>query len=264
MRLSKVGLLLMMLFILIAVPFDCGTSFAQQAAPPAQMAAPSVQMAAPITSAALAYSGLPITYQMDLNGQDVLLLIGGMVESLAAAAHQQIATFNQQAAPNVANQKTKETLAQVKPTIEPIKQALTSISHVAFVQMQPNEDIKFDELIGAYQGMMSKNGWSVTMLARDVRAAGGGLVMMAPESKGLLGVFQPGKSQPVIVALVTTTAPLGDLLAQVAQAGGPQVIQLAIQELVDKYTPKPPAPAKKPAAKPTPKKAVKKARPHRR
>ena len=57
--------------------------------------------------------------------------------------------------------------------------------------------------------------------------------MIAPSAKGVFAAVRPNQRE-LIVALITTSEPIGDLLAQVVRAGGGDILPKILQALAEK------------------------------
>ena len=196
----------------------------------AAVAAPLPAADAPLTTDHLIYQDTDIEVQVDVNGEAAVQLIGGLLDALAETAHEQAALIGEGGAgpvpPHVA--------AIAAPLIEPAKNVIKSITRVSVLVMKPGDSINPDEAATYYHDLMTSRGW--TPMIR-VRSKG--------EERVLVNVVE---SNEMVVAMVATTEPLGDLLAQVVRAGGGQVLQgIMAHAAQPKPAPEPPASEESPA-----------------
>ena len=150
-----------------------------------------------------------------------------------------------------------EMLSMVEPLIDPAKEALKSVERVAFAAIKAGKSVRAEEVLNYYRERMSGRGWS---LLATVRGNGGGLLLMAaPEGKGVFGVFPEG--QQVVVGLMTTSAPVGDLLGQIVRAGAEPLLKMLPMAMkvgaAFRAPPEPLALLVKPTSPPAAKKPVK-------
>jgi hypothetical protein len=160
----------------------------------------------------LKYRGASVDVEVDVNGEAAVQLIGGVLDEAARTAQEQIA----------AGGSLPPQVAMAEPMLEPAKQMIKSLSRVVAVVMKTDESAADLDVIDHYGAKMSPRGW--TQLA-TVRTGKGEniLVMLAPGGKGVFVAIRPN-GRELIVALITTREPIGDLLTQVARAGGGQVL----------------------------------------
>jgi hypothetical protein len=156
--------------------------------------------------------GASVDVEVDVNGEAAVQLIGGVLDEAARAAQAQIA----------AGGSLPPQVAAAEPMLEPAMQVIKSLSRVVAVVMKTDESAAGLDVIDHYGAKMSPRGW--TQLA-TVRTGKGEniLAMLAPGGKGMFIAVRPN-GRELIVALITTREPIGDLLAQVARAGGGQVL----------------------------------------
>lgn len=165
-----------------------------------------------LTTDDLKYQGAAIDVEIDVNGEAAVQLIGGVLDEAVAAAQEQAA----------AGGEIPPQLAATEPMLEPAKQILKSLSRVIAVVMKTDASAAGLNVIDHYGGKMSARGW--TQLASVQTGKGENiLAMLAPGGKGVFVAVRPNNTE-LIVALMTTREPIGDLLAQVVRAGGGQVL----------------------------------------
>ena len=187
-------------------------------AEPAAMAAE--RLATPVGDAALTteqlvMQGATVKFQVDVNGEVAMQLLGGMLDAAAD-------TVKQAAASGQGGEMGE--LAMAEPFIGPAKDLVKSLSRVTAVVMQAPPDSK--DVIGQYEALMVARGW--TMLA-TTRAITGqeAAAYVAPGGKGVFVAVRPS-GQELIVALVTTREPIGDLLGQIVRAGGGKALPMLL------------------------------------
>ena len=206
------------------------------------VAAPLPAADAPLTTDQLIYQGAEIELQVDVNGEAAAQLIGGLLDAVAEIGHDQAATIGEGGAgpvpPHVA--------AIAAPLIEPAKNVIKSITRVSVLVMKPGDSVNPDEAMSYYHGLMTSRGWTPMI---SVRAKGEErvLVLVAPGGKGVFANVV--KHNEMVVAMVATTEPLGDLLAEVVRAGGGLVLQKIMMARAAQPgpTPEPPASEESPA-----------------
>ncbi len=209
----------------------------------ATVAAPPTDADAPLTTDHLILEGVPVEVQVDVNGEAAAQLLGDLLDAVAEVAQEQAAVAVEAGGgpvpPHVA--------AIATPLIEPAKNVLKSITRASVVVMKPGDSLDPDETMSYYLALMTDRGWTpmVTVRAEDGERV---LVLTAPGGKGIFANVV--ESDEVVVAMLTTTEPLGDLLAQIVRAGGGHALQgLMMQAAKSKPAPPPPAEA---AAEPAP------------
>lgn len=156
--------------------------------------------------------GATVKVEIDVNGEAAVQLIGGVLDEAAATVKQQAA----------AGQALPPQAAMAEPVIEPAKEMIKSLSRVVALVMETDESTADLDVIGYYSAKMDPRGW--TRLA-TIRTDSGEnvLAMIAPGGKGIFAAVRPNGKE-LIVVLVTTRQPIGDLLAQVVRAGGSEVV----------------------------------------
>ncbi|GEM_PF-2281798 len=207
----------------------------------AAVAAPLPAADAPLTTDHLIYQDTDIEVQVDVNGEAAVQLIGGLLDALAETAHEQAALIGEGGAgpvpPHVA--------AIAAPLIEPAKNVIKSITRVSVLVMKPGDSINPDEAATYYHDLMTSRGWTPMIRVRS-KGEERVLVLVAPGGKGVF--VNVVESNEMVVAMVATTEPLGDLLAQVVRAGGGQVLQgIMAHAAQPKPAPEPPASEESPA-----------------
>ena len=226
--------------VVVAVAVCAGAALA---APPA---------AEGLTTEQLVLQGATVKFQVDVNGEVAMQLVGGMLDAAADTVKQAAASAF--AGDEVPLRRTKASgqggemgeLAMAEPFIGPAKDLVKSLSRVTAVVMQaPPLDCArgglalaggdpelaegppdSKDLIGQYEAMMVARGW--TMLA-TTRAITGqeAAAYVAPGGKGIFVAVRPN-GQELIVALVTTREPIGDLLGQIVRAGGAKALPMLL------------------------------------
>lgn len=165
-----------------------------------------------LSSDQLVYAGAQVGMQVDVNGEAAMQLLGGALDAALEVATQQAdAMVKAGAPPQLAMAK------MAAPLAGQLKDAIKSVSRVAAVVMKPGAGAKGEDIRSYYLGMMTKRGWTSVVTVQG-GSEGNVAVLMAPGAKGLFAMVQ--EKEELIVAMITTTAPLGDLLEQVIRAGG--------------------------------------------
>jgi len=192
----------------LAVLLVLAAAFAATAA----AAAPAAESAVPLTTDQLMYEGASVEMQVDVNGEAAMQLLGGLLDAVAEIAQEQGAAMAQ------AGPVPPHVVAMAQPLIEPTKEAIKSVSRVAFVVMKPGESVDAGEAMAYYNGLMTSRGWTPMV---TLRAEGEAhiILLLAPGAKGVFAAVLP-KGDEMIVAMIATTKPLGDLVAEVVRAAG--------------------------------------------
>ena len=172
----------------------------------------------PITIDDLKYQGATVKVEADVNGEAAVQLVGGILDEAAAIVQDQASAGAEGMPPQ---------LAMAQPFIGPAKDAIKSLSRVIALVMKIDDSAAELDVTAHYGTMMTNRGWS--RLA-TVRTDGGQniLVMIAPSAKGIFAAIRPNQRE-LVVALVTTNEPIGDLLAQVVRAGGSDILPKILQ-----------------------------------
>jgi len=182
-------------------------------------AAPPVPTEAPLTANQLIYEGTTIEFQLDVNGEAAAQLLGDLLDAAAEIAHEQADAMAKAGVgpvpPHVA--------VIAEPLIDPAKDVIKSITWVTLLVMRPDESVNTEEAMGYYHRLMTSRGWTPMV---TIRADSGEriLVLLAPGGKGLFAAIIPGHNE-IVVGIITTTEPLGELLAQIIRAGGSEALQ---------------------------------------
>jgi hypothetical protein len=224
--------------VVVAVAVCAGAALA---APPA---------AEELTTEQLVLQGATVKFQVDVNGEVAMQLVGGMLDAAAD-------TVKQAAASGQGGEMGE--LAMAEPFIGPAKDLVKSISRVTAVVMQaPPLDCPSDpdgpsgsgtgargglalaggdpelaegppdskDLIGQYEAMMVARGWTMLVTTRAITGQEAA-AYVAPGGKGIFVAVRPN-GQELIVALVTTREPIGDLLGQIVRAGGAKALPMLL------------------------------------
>ncbi len=137
------------------------------------------------------------------------------------------------------------------PILEPTKETLKSLDHITFVVMHPPSPVTAADFTKFYSGCLAAQGWSSLFSLQD--KSGPAIVSyLAPEGRGLF--FAVNQPSTILVALLTTTRPIGDLLNQIIDAGGNAVPTL-VQHFMARPEPPVTPPQPRPTAKPKPSKS---------
>ncbi len=162
----------------------------------------------------LIYQGATVKTQIDVNGEAAVLLIGGMLDAAAEAVQKQAASAPQSG--------PMAQMAMAAPFIGPAKDAIKSLSRATVLVMSTDESIRAEEVMGYYSRLITPRAWSSMI---TVRAEDGAniAVYLAPGGKGVFAAIRPN-SKELVVALVTTREPLGNLLAEIVRTGGSEAL----------------------------------------
>jgi hypothetical protein len=191
----------------------------------AAVAGPAAVEEGPLTSEQLIYQGAPTEVQVDVNGEAAVQLIGGVLDAAADIAQEQTAAMARSGDMPVPPQ----IVAIAAPLIEPAKNAIKSITRVSFVVMDPTEPVDPEAALTYYQDLMTSRGWIPMVTVRadaDTRIC----ALLAPGGKGVFAAVIPGSDDEMVVAMITTTEPLGDLIAQIVRAGGGKILPMIMSK----------------------------------
>jgi len=200
-----------------------------------------------VTAQELVYEGAQVEMQIDVNGEAAVQLVGGAIDALAATAQEQAKVMAEMAAKGGEGPHAK--IAAMAPAalqvIEPVKEAIKSLTQMTVVVMRPKAAATADQVTSHYSKLMGPRGWSPLMSVRGPKNETV-MAMLAREGKGLFFVVR--EQEELVTALVTTSKPLGDLIAQIIRASGAAVPAVLMQSrMVGMSGPAaPPAPPKAP------------------
>jgi hypothetical protein len=203
------------------------------AVPAAAAAPPAPAAGLPLTANQLVYEGAKVTMQVDVNGEAAVQLVGGLLDAAAEVAHQQAGAL-QSMGPQAGR------LAMLAPMIEPAKEIIKSVSRVTAYIMQPAGTVDGNRVVGHYSDMMTSRGWTpmVTVHAENqVNVA----ILVAPGAKGVFAAVAPQGGE-LVVAMVTTTRPIGEMLGDLVRAAGGPAAHMALMGMMQQHAPPPPAP----------------------
>ena len=198
----------------------------------------------------LIYQGATVETQVDVNGVAAVQLVGGALDAIAAQAQEAAKAMQAQGGPKAA-EGPLAMLPAVLPMIEPVKEAIKSLDRITVLVMKPKQEVKTDEFISYYTGLMTPLGWSPLMTVRD-KDKTAVVMMIAPEARGVF--FAVNDQKQMVCGIVATTKPIGELLGQVINAGSGAWPMIMSQINRPKPAPHPPAAPAKPAAPKPPKK----------
>ena len=164
----------------------------------------------------LKYQGATVKVEVDVNGEAAVQLVGGILDEAAAIAQDQAGA-----------EGMPSELAMAQPFIGPAKDAVKSLSRAIALVMKTDDSAAKLDVAAHYGTMMTSRGWSPLA---TVRTDGGQniLVMIAPSAKGVFAAVRPNQRE-LIVALITTSEPIGDLLAQIVRAAGGDILPNILQ-----------------------------------
>jgi len=194
-----------------------------------------------VTTEQLIYQGAAVAVQVDVNGAAAVQLIGDSLDAVASAAKEQAAALAQAGTEGPGGGKAAMISAAL-PLIDPAKEAIKSLTRAALVVMKPSEKTSGEAVSSYYNQLMTGQGWSPLMTVKAENAQRI-TVMLAPEAKGLFLMVQ--QKEELVVGMVTTSQPIGQLIGQIVRAGGgvlPAIIATRAEH------PSAPAPPDEPAA----------------
>ncbi len=191
--------------VLAFIALAAASAAAAGAAPPA---APS------LGADQLLYEGATVDVQIDVNGEAAAQFLGSILDAAAETAEEQVAAMEQRTVPHQ--------VVMARPLIGPAKEVVKSITQVTLLVMKTEETLRAEDIMSHYRDLITPRGWTPMATIRT----GDGVniaAYLAPEGKGLLGAIRPG-ARELIVGLITSREPLGDLLAHVVRAGGSEIV----------------------------------------
>jgi hypothetical protein len=172
-----------------------------------------------LTTDQLIYGGATVKIQVDVNGEAAVALLGNALDAAAQVAREQAAAMAE-GGESPGGPMGKMAIAE--PLIAPAMNAIKSVTRVTLLVMQPGESSASEDLTGYYSGLMTERGW---MQLVKVRSESGENIaaFVAPGGKGVFAAIRPN-ARELVVALVTTRRPVGELLGQIVRSGGGHVI----------------------------------------
>jgi hypothetical protein len=169
----------------------------------------------------LVYQGATIKMQVDVNGAAAVELVGGLLDAATAAVEGQAKAMP---GPEAQLQGPAAKMRMVAPMVGPARDLVKSLDRVTVLQMVTAGPVAGEQFIAHYQGLMQGRGWTplITVRGQGMPAVA---TLVAPQGKGLFAAVSPGGNQ-VIVAVLTMTRPIGELVGQLAEAGQSAMPQL--------------------------------------
>ena len=171
-----------------------------------------------LTADQLTYKGATVKVQVDVNGEAAVQLIGGMLDAAAESVQKQ--------ATNALQSGPMGQVAMAAPFIGPAKDAIKSLSRATVLVMSTGEGARAEDVMGYYSRLIAPRGW-ISMVTVHAETGENVAVYLAPGGKGLFGVVRPNGSE-LVVFLVTTTEPLGNLLAEIVRTGGSEALPMLL------------------------------------
>ncbi len=167
----------------------------------------------PLSAAQLIYPHATVETRLEVSGIGATQLIGG-----ALAAHAYELRADAKAAQEAgASEQALAEIAESISRVESTKEVVTSFLGFVLVVMKPGQPVKAADFVEHYQHLMSPRGWSPLATVQHEKEGDALLLMLAPGEKGIfLGVS--GKEE-MVTGLVTTSKPLGKLLASIFHTG---------------------------------------------
>ncbi len=169
-----------------------------------------------VTTEQLIYQSAAVQVQVDVNGAAAVQLVGDALDALASTAKEQVGALAQAGPGGPAGGKAA-VIAAALPLIDPAKEAIKSLTRAAFVVMKPSERTSGDAVSSYYNQLMAGQGWSPLI---TVKGPNGERIsaMLAPEAKGIFLMVQ--EKTDLVVGMITTSQPIGQLIGQIVRAGG--------------------------------------------
>lgn len=210
-------------------------------------AAPGAVAAERVAAQQLVYQGAVVETQVEVNGVAAVQLVGGAIDALAAQAQEAAKQIQAQGA---ASGRAAH-LQAVLPMIEPAREAIKSLDQITLVIMKPQGEVGTEEFISHYSGLMTAQNWTPLMTVRDKDRAVV-VMMMAPEAKGVF--FAVNDKKALVSGLVTTSQPMGEVLAKLINSAGGALPMIMSQ--MSRPKPAPQATAVSTKSKPAPAKTA--------
>jgi len=167
----------------------------------------------PFSAAQLAYPRATIKTRIEVSGISAGQLIGG---ALAAYAYE-LQADAKAAEEAGASEEALAEIAQKMSAVEEMRDTLTSFLGFVLVVMKPSEPVKAAHFVEHYQHLMSPRGWSPLATVQDEDNQNAIVFMLAPNGKGLFVALS--STDEILTGLVTTSKPLGELLAKILHTG---------------------------------------------
>jgi hypothetical protein len=158
----------------------------------------------------LIYKGASVKTQVDVNGAAAIALVGNALDAIAAQVEEQ-------AKSGKAGEGPMAMLPMVAPMIGPAKDVIKSLERITVLVMAPKGKVQTDQFVAYYSNLMGARGWSPFIAVKDQDGTGVA-ALLAPEAKGVF--LAVNNKSEMIVALITTSKPMGELIGQVASASG--------------------------------------------
>lgn len=194
----------------------------------------------PFSAAELAYPRATIKTRIEVSGVSAGQLIGG---ALTAYTYQ-LQADAEAAEEAGASEEALSAIAQKMSSVDEVRDTVTSFLGFMLVAMKPAEPVRAANFVAHYEQLMRPRGWSPLAIVQDEENQGAIVFMLGPNEKGLF-VALSGKDE-ILTGLVTTSKPLGELLARIfhtAEGSDPmdQLVEFVTQAAGQSQT-KPPAP----------------------
>jgi hypothetical protein len=170
-----------------------------------------------LTTEQLTLQGATVKFQVDVSGEAAMLLVGGVLDAAADVAKQQGASAEQGG--------PMAQMAMAEPFIGPAKDLIKSLSRVTVLTMAPPSG-GAPGFLDHYDRLMASRGWTSLATTRAITGQDAA-VYVAPGGKGVFAAVRPNGDELVVV-LVTTREPIGDLLGQIVRAGGGKVFPMIL------------------------------------
>ena len=167
----------------------------------------------PLSAAQLVYPQATVETRIEVSGLGAAHLIGGGLDAHLAELQVQAKAAQEAGADEERLAEIAESISRVKST----KELVTSFLGFVLVVMKPSDPPKAGDFIKHYQDLMGPRGWSPLATIQDEEEGSAALLMLAPGGKGMfLGL---SNNEEILTGLVTTSKPLGELIAKVFHSG---------------------------------------------
>ncbi len=188
-----------------------------------------------LTTEQLVYQGAQVEVQVDVDGAVAIQFAGDALDALAELAQQQAEALAGAEGPPPG---PVAAAAAAAPLIGPAKAAVESLSRVTLLVMTPQQPAAGAQVVDHYAALLTPRGWAPMVTVRAEQGEGV-LVLVAPGGKGIFAVVAPKQEQgKLVVALVTTTRPVGELIGNIVRAGGGPAAQALMAQMVRPSPPK--------------------------
>jgi len=167
----------------------------------------------PFSAEQLGYPGAAIETRIEVSGAGAAQLVGGGLDAHLAELQVRAKAAQEAGA-------SEEELAEIAESIslvESTKELARSFLGFTLVVMKPSAPVEAADFVKHYQDLTSSRGWSPLALIQDEEDGNAVLLMLAPGGKGIF--LAVNDKEEIVSAMVTTSKPLGELIAKIFRNG---------------------------------------------